>query len=149
MEMKQKPLKLDDKGRLKVDEVETAKAILDFLRAEGWDCLRTPASRIRYPSGQWGWIFEEGHADYICTRPIEPRRSSRVAIEFFYLETKAPDARTHKERLDKQREFAEAKTLRGYLCYRAPEGEHDQFEVFLEWYNRYFYQWRGNNAGRQ
>ncbi len=136
--MKQKALKLDKDGNLKLSEQDVTGRIIGFLEAERWDCLRTPATKVRYPSGGWGWIFEEGHPDYICTRPVGGGYAAAALVQLFYLELKRPDASTHKRRLDKQREFTEAKTRAGYLCYRAPDQEHEQFDLFKEWYEELF-----------
>lgn len=129
--MKQKPLRLNEDGTLVVDEKDVTEQIISFLALHGWDCLRTPASRVQWPSGKWGWIFEEGFADHVCVRPVldEPHLT-----EFFYAELKANKSNTNKKRKAAQEEFARRKTEEGFLCYVAPD-KGDQFELFKKWYD--------------
>jgi hypothetical protein len=125
-------LALKRDGTLKVSETQVCEQITDYLRLHGWTCIRTPATRVRARKGYF-WIFEAGHPDYICVRPVESGRT-----DFFYAELKAPDAKTNKDRAVKQAMFAEEKTHQGFLCYRAPDGKTDKLEHFKAWYQTQF-----------
>jgi hypothetical protein len=123
-----KPLTLDDAGNLKLAESQVSEQINDLLRAHGWECIRTPATKVKYPSGQWGWIFEEGHADWLCVRPVRTG-----LVEMFYREDKARKGKTSAERRAKQHAWAEERRHHGYLVCSIPH-DVDGLEWFKLWY---------------
>lgn len=135
--MAKRPLKLNKDGSLKLIEADVSETILDFLRAHRFEVVRTPATRVRYPSGQWGWIHEAGHPDYICLRPDGVGTGKG---DIFYMELKAPQAKTNKQRKAAQAEFARVKREQGFLCYLPPDSEADQYVRFVRWFNEHF--WR-------
>lgn len=76
-----------DHGKLKQRERDVAKALVDFLKAEGWRVIRLQTGVFRGMSGgRPRWIGEKGMPDYIClstfTMPHDAER-------FFFLETKS------------------------------------------------------------
>jgi hypothetical protein len=128
-----KALALNKDGSLKLLEADVSKQIVDYLAANGFECIRTPSTRIQYPSGKWGRIFEAAFADYICVRP---RMWGQA--DFFYAELKRPNASTEKKHKTKQAEWERDKTAQGFLVYRAADNEPDQLEAFKRWFKRHY-----------
>jgi hypothetical protein len=128
-----KALALNKDGSLKLLEADVCKQIVDYLGTVGFQCIRTPTTRIKYPSGKWGMVFEEGFADYICVRPREMGQA-----DFFYAELKRPKASTEKEHRTRQAEWERVKSIQGFLVYRAKDSEPDQLEAFKAWFGRHY-----------
>lgn len=126
-------VRLEADGTLKLAETDVTEQIITFLRFHGWLCVRTPATKIRLPSGQWTTIFPEGHPDWICARPIDYGHT-----DFFYLELKARRAKTAAHRKRAQAAFAADAEMAGMACYRAPDKHDDPFEHFQDWYAKLY-----------
>jgi hypothetical protein len=114
-------------------EADWSKQINDFLRWRGWEPKRTPSLRVRYPSGGYGWIFCEGHADWLCLRPVSPG-----VTETFYREDKRPGGKTAAARKATQAAWAEVQRDAGYLVCSMPEDTPDPFLWFCDWYRANF-----------
>jgi hypothetical protein len=128
-----KALALNPDGSLKLLEADVSKQIIMYLEANGFHAIRTPATKIRYPSGKWGKIFEAGFADYIFVRP---RLWGQA--DFFYAELKRPKASTEKKHMTRQAEWERVKSIQGFLVYRAKDSEPDQLEAFKAWFGRHY-----------
>ena len=113
----------------KLLESAVSKQINGLLAAHGWECHRTPSDKMQTAAGHWVRIYPEGHADWLCTRPVESG-----TVDMFYREDKGERARTAKDRKAMQLAWAEQMSHRGYLVWTCPENCADPYGEFTKWY---------------
>jgi hypothetical protein len=126
--------RLNPDGTPHLREANLTNTILEFLDWNHWRVVRTPAGKIHYRGVQWSTIFESGHSDYLCLRPLV----SAGQVECFYLELKAQNAKTSRERKKAQAEFTADARAAGFCVYHAPDKCDDPWKDFLSWYQQHF-----------
>lgn len=110
-------------------EAAVAKQINGYLEAKGWVCNRTPSDKVQTAAGHWDRFYPIGHADWICTRAVEPG-----AVDMFYREDKGQLKRTERGHRLEQRAWAEMMTKKGYFVWTCPENCADPLATFVKWY---------------
>ena len=129
-----KPLALDDRGNLRLTEAHVTQQVLDLMRCYGWFPVRTDVIRAESDRG-FITSGEVGQADWLFVRPIW---GAPGAVQCFWAELKRPKAKTNPMRRIQQAEWKVRQELRGFLCYRAPDGEEDMLAHFKAWFEAHF-----------
>lgn len=124
-------------SKLKITEAQVSKAIVDFLRAEGWRVERLQSGLFRQPgkNGKRVRIGEPGRADYFAVR-VPSRGPYEDLIQFFYFEVKAP----RKKPTAKQQRWLEDRRRERFLAVWFDSFDRPQngFAEFLTWYQETF-----------
>jgi hypothetical protein len=124
-----------------INEAAVSRQLDDFLKARGWRCTRTKAELSFYPNGRRGRQQESGHADYLCTRPLEPSHpipNLPGRGDQFFREDKQPNAQPKKAHKAKQDAWTSDRRREGYLVCQIPYKCSDPLEWFENWYREHF-----------